>query len=190
MTSSESSFSRLDFLKLALGKVLEAVPIPGQSEVKQPRPFLRPPGAVNEALFLGLCTRCDACTAMCPHETVSVLYGFGFPNDGTPVLKDLSANSCLMCEDTPCITACPTGALSPIQSIREIAIGMAVIDRLTCSAFRGSKCTTCYDVCPLKDEAIELKEGLPFVIADGCTGCGICTAHCPEKPDAISILPR
>lgn len=158
------------------------------------RVFMRPPGAQFEAAFLTLCTRGDACTAACPHETIAVHYGSGPPHDGTPVLTHLQTSPCLLCEDTPCITVCPTGALQPVADIREIRIGVAELDRLSCTAFRGSGCTTCYDVCPLPDEAIKLVEGLPFVMADACTGCGICQHHCPvgegEQPAAIQVFAR
>lgn len=153
------------------------------------RLFLRPPGAQAEALFLALCTRCDACTAACPHEAISVHYGGGAPHDGTPVLANLREHPCLLCEDMPCIAACPTKALAPVSGVREVKIGTAEIDTLACSAFYGSKCQTCYDVCPLPDEAIALREGLPHVIADACTGCGICQQACPEAPEAIRVYP-
>jgi ferredoxin-type protein NapG len=151
-------------------------------------PFLRPPGALPEPLFLSFCTRCDACTAACPYEAISVQYGAGPLQDGTPVLLNLREHPCLLCEETPCISACPTGALSPVDSIRQIKIGSAVIDGLRCSAYRGSGCQTCYEVCPIQDEAIQLIEGLPIVIPDACTGCGICQHHCPEEPAAIQVF--
>ncbi len=152
------------------------------------RTFIRPPGAQPEALFKSLCTRCDACTAACPYEAISVHYGSGDSEDGLPVLANLREHPCLLCEDTPCITACPTEALLPVADIREIRMGTAVIDRLACTAYQGSGCRVCYDVCPIKDEAIELVEGLPIVVDDACTGCGICQHHCPEEPEAIAVL--
>lgn len=151
------------------------------------RRFLRPPGAQPEALFLAMCTRCDACTAACPHEAISVHYGSGPPHDGTPILVDLRAHPCLLCEDTPCIQACPTEALRPVEAVSDIRMGVAVLDTLSCTAFRGSGCTTCYDVCPLPDTAIELREGLPFVLPQDCTGCGICQHHCPTDPASIQV---
>ncbi len=153
------------------------------------RPFIRPPGAQVEALFLSLCTRCDACTMACPHEAISVHYGSGSAVDGTPVMANLGEHPCLMCEGTPCIPACPTDALLPVASIENIKVGTAILDRLTCTAYRGSKCTTCYEVCPIQDTAIKLVKGLPIVEADACTGCGVCQKYCPEEPEAIQVFP-
>ncbi len=154
------------------------------------RPFIRPPGAQVEALFLALCTRCDACTMACPHEAISVHYGSGESVDGTPVMANLRNSPCLMCEDIPCIPACPTDALLSLESVEMMNVGTAVLDRLSCTAYRGSKCSTCYDVCPIKDEAINLLEGLPLINEDLCTGCGICQKHCPEEPEAIKVFPQ
>ncbi|MBY0404641.1 MAG: 4Fe-4S dicluster domain-containing protein, partial [Cyanobacteria bacterium] len=151
------------------------------------RKFIRPPGAQLEGFFLTLCTRCDACTAACPYEAISVHYGSGPPHDRTPVLINLRENPCLLCPDTPCITICPTQALLPVESPEKIKIGVAQIDIASCTAFRGSGCQTCYDVCPLLDVAIEIREGLPFVLSEGCTGCGICQKHCPVEPEAIWV---
>jgi ferredoxin-type protein NapG len=104
------------------------------------------------------------------------------------VLLNLIEHPCMMCEDTPCITACPTEALMPFESIAAIDIGVALIDTLTCSGFRGSGCQICYDVCPLPDQAIQLTEGLPFVQENACTGCGICAHHCPDE--AIEVIQK
>lgn len=181
---------RQDFLKHGLNwlglKLIEQTE-QATAPLRQ-RTFLRPPGAQAEALFLSLCTRCDACTAACPHETISVHYGSGPPQDGTPVLLNLNEHPCLMCEDTPCISACPTEALMPVNSIKEIDIGVALLDTLTCSGFRGSGCRICYDICPLPDQAIQLVEGLPFIQETDCTGCGICAHHCPDE--AIEIIQK
>lgn len=180
---------RQDFLKHSVSwlgvKLIEQVEVLTAPLTK--RTHLRPPGAQPEALFLSLCTQCDACTAACPHEAISVHYGSGPPHDGTPVLTNLYAHPCLMCPDTPCISVCPTQALMPLQDIRDIKIGVAYLDTLSCSGFRGSGCTLCYEVCPIPDEAIVLTEGLPFIQPDICTGCGICQHHCPDA--AISVHP-
>lgn len=192
--SPDQAISRQSFLKW--GAFRMAQPLVDQFEKieswltpMRQRKFLRPPGAQVEPVFLSLCTRCDACTAACPHEAISVHYGAGFPHDGMPVLVNLRDNPCLLCEDTPCIQACPTQALVSTEKIEDIRIGVAVIDRLSCTAFRGSGCTTCYTVCPIKDQAIQLIEGLPFIQPEACTGCGLCEHACPEDEAAVAVFP-
>jgi ferredoxin-type protein NapG len=51
-------------------------------------------------------------------------------------------------------------------------------------------CNTCYNVCPLADKAIMLKDNLFPVILDGCVGCGICVERCPVRPKrAVKVIP-
>ncbi len=189
--TSEIRVDRRSFIEYGFRSVLGHL-LKESEKVLEPlkeRPFVRPPGAQMEALFLSLCTRCDACTMACPHEAISVHYGTGEAIDGTPAMVNLREHPCLLCEGTPCITACPTEALLPVKSINQIKVGTAVLDRLTCTAYRGSKCTLCYEVCPLPEQAIKLVEGLPLVQGEDCTGCGICQKHCPENPEAITVFP-
>ena len=63
---------------------------------------------------------------------------------------------------------------------------VAVIEVTECTAFKGSGCKTCYEVCPLPDEAIQIIENLPHIIASGCTGCSICVHACPTQ-NAIEL---
>jgi len=54
----------------------------------------------------------------------------------------------------------------------------------------GALCNTCYNVCPLADKAIMLKDNLFPVVLDGCVGCGICVERCPTRPRrAINVTP-
>lgn len=54
----------------------------------------------------------------------------------------------------------------------------------------GALCNTCYNVCPLADKAIALKNNLSPVILDGCVGCGICVERCPTRPRrAVNVIP-
>jgi ferredoxin len=58
-------------------------------------------------------------------------------------------------------------------------------------------CRACVDRCPYPEEAIRIaapKEGEavghPEVIADVCTGCGLCVFACPTADPAILVEPR
>lgn len=164
---------------------------------------LRPPGALDEPDFLAACVRCGLCVRDCPYDTLK-LSGVGGPAQvGTPyfIAREIP---CEMCEDIPCVVACPTGALDHgLTDITKADMGVAVlVGRETCLNLLGLRCDVCYRVCPLIDEAITLvatpnpRTGAhaifePFVISDRCTGCGKCEQAC-VLPDAsaIKVLPR
>jgi ferredoxin-type protein NapG len=166
-----------------------------------PAQALRPPGALDEEAFLGACVRCGLCVRDCPYDTLDLAH-LGEPvATGTPYFVARQV-PCEMCEDIPCVKACPTGALDPeLTDIDDARMGVAVlIDQQTCLNFLGLRCDVCYRVCPLIDEAISLEldhnkrtgmhtRFLPTVDADACTGCGKCEAACVLEVAAIKVLP-
>ena len=83
---------------------------------------------------------------------------------GTPMI-DARAQACRLCEDFPCVEACPTNALRDIETRSDVKMGVAVIDEDLCIAFQGMRCEVCYRTCPLIDEAIvidyRLREAMP-----------------------------
>ncbi len=132
-----------------------------------PASLVRPPGAVDEALFLDRCTRCDDCIAACP-EHVLVRAGGGFPE------RDWPRGECTFCGE--CIAACDTGALLPLAQHPwpwRAAIGDS------CLALHGVTCQSCREVCP--ESAIRFSPGNPRPLLDTvqCSGCGACVAVCP-----------
>ena len=167
-----------------------------------PATALRPPGALMEADFLAACVRCGLCVRDCPYDTLK-LAELGEPvATGTPYFTARSI-PCEMCEDIPCVVACPTGALDhALTDIADARMGLAVlIDQETCLNFLGLRCDVCYRVCPVIDEAITLERVhnprsdrhamlLPTVHSEHCTGCGKCEKAC-VLPDAaaIKVLP-
>jgi Pyruvate/2-oxoacid:ferredoxin oxidoreductase delta subunit len=69
-------------------------------------------------------------------------------------------------------------------------MGTAVIDAKACLAWQGTLCRSCFDDCPMYDEAIKMDEKLqPVVTKDRCVGCGICENVCPMDPAAIVVKP-
>lgn len=166
-----------------------------------PAQALRPPGALAEADFLGTCVRCGLCVRACPYDTLR-LAALGEPvPTGTPYFVARRV-PCEMCEDIPCVAACPTGALDPgLEDVDEARMGTAVIvDREGCLNLQGLRCDVCYRVCPLIDEAITLERRHnprtgrhavfePTVHADRCTGCGKCEQACVLPQAAIKVLP-
>lgn len=168
-------FSRRGFLRGRLASERRAAVIP----------LLRPPGAVDEPLFLERCTRCDECIKSCPHD---VLFRAGAryrEAEGTPTFDPARA-ACLQCEDMPCVAACETGALVADGGFR---MGTAHIDTQVCLAHQGTFCSVCPERCPVEN-AITVSGGRPTVNAAACTGCGVCRYVCPAPGNAVAVLPR
>jgi ferredoxin-type protein NapG len=162
---------------------------------------LRPPGARPEKDFLGACIRCGLCVRGCPYDTLKLATLGDDVVIGTPYFaaRDIP---CEMCEDIPCVAACPTGALDPeLTEIDEARMGLAaLVNQETCLNFRGLRCEVCYRECPLIEKAITLdlrhnqRSGkhtlfIPTVHSKYCTGCGKCERVCVLPEAAIKVLP-
>jgi len=166
-----------------------------------PAHYLRPPGALPEHDFLGACIRCGLCVRDCPFDMLYLgKVGQDVPT-GTPYFI-AREKACEMCEDIPCVAACPTNALShELKDINDARMGLAVlVDQETCIAFLGLRCEVCYQICPIKDKAISLERQhnersgkhalfIPVVHSDRCTGCGKCEEACILDQAAIKVLP-
>ncbi len=167
-----------------------------------PATALRPPGALAEAEFLAACVRCGLCVRDCPYDTLKLAELGDAVATGTPYFTAHEV-PCEMCEDIPCVAACPTGALDRgLDDIEDARMGLAVlIDQETCLNFLGLRCDVCYRVCPVIDRAISLELVhnprsdrhamlLPTVHSDHCTGCGKCERACVLPGEAaIKVLP-
>ncbi len=162
--------------------------------------MLRPPGASKE--FLSACIRCGQCVRACPYNTLKLVSLFGKGGTGSPHYEPRQI-PCEMCENLPCIKACPTGALDPeLTDVNKAKMGIAVlVDQETCLNYLGLRCGVCYRACPSIDKAITLdaqhnqRSGkhtlfLPKVHSDHCTGCGKCEKSCVLETPAIKVLPR
>ncbi|NEW61447.1 4Fe-4S dicluster domain-containing protein [Sulfurovum sp. bin170] len=88
---------------------------------------LRPPGAVDEHEFLGLCIKCGQCLQVCPYHSIELAdWGKGH-GVGTPYI-DANVRGCWACEAVPCVLACPTGALDhACEKAEDIEMGIAVL---------------------------------------------------------------
>lgn len=166
-----------------------------------PAVALRPPGALPESDFLGACIRCGLCVRDCPYDTLSLAKPESPVAAGTPYFTARSI-PCEMCDDIPCVKACPTGALNhKLTDINDARMGLAaLLDHETCLNFLGLRCDVCYRVCPVIDKAITLelipnpRTGrhtmfLPTVHSEHCTGCGKCEKACVTEEAAIKVLP-
>ncbi|MBL3599648.1 MAG: ferredoxin-type protein NapG [gamma proteobacterium endosymbiont of Lamellibrachia anaximandri] len=166
-----------------------------------PATYLRPPGALPEEDFLGACIRCGLCVRDCPYDMLFLGEVGEDVATGTPYFV-ARTGPCEMCEDIPCIAACPTNALDHgLTDIEESRMGLAVVvDQETCIAFHGLRCEVCFNVCPIRGKAITLdlqhnvRSGkhalfIPVVHFDACTGCGLCERACILEEAAIKVFP-
>jgi ferredoxin-type protein NapG len=166
-----------------------------------PPQSLRPPGALEEGAFQGACIRCGMCVRDCPYKILDLARPEQPIATGTPYFT-ARTGPCEMCEDIPCVKACPTGALDhKLTDINASRMGLAVlVDQETCLNFLGLRCDVCYRVCPLIDKAITLEPRhntrtgkhtlfIPVVHSDKCTGCGKCEKGCVLEEAAIKVLP-
>jgi ferredoxin-type protein NapG len=138
---SKSPISRRKFLKtstlvvagsaIAFGAV--SVPL-----LRKDRLLLRPPGALDEDIFLASCIKCGQCLQVCPPQVIKlagISQGFGI---GTPYITPREGG-CILCSGLPCVLACPTGALAHELSLgKDAEMGLAVISHPdTCLSVRG-----------------------------------------------------
>ena len=169
----------------------------------RPAQMLRPPGALaDDRAFLSACVRCGLCVRACPYDTLKLADLGDHVASGTPFFV-ARKTPCEMCEDIPCVKACPTGALDhSLVDINEAEMGTAVlVDEENCLNFLGLRCDVCYRDCPVIDKALTLevesnprthKHAIfrPTVHAADCTGCGKCEKSCVLEEAAIKVLPR
>ena len=160
--------------------------------------LIRPPGAINEKDFLGLCQRCGLCMKVCPTNVINpTLAEAGVLGFWTPHLVMVNGYCEYTC--TLCGHVCPTGAIRGL-TVKEktqgpVKIGSAYLDRGRCLPWSGNgPCIVCEEHCPtspkaiyFKKEVVTLPDGksapvqLPYVDLKQCIGCGICEYKCPVK---------
>ena len=182
--------SRSDFFRHGLRQLFstatEVAAAFAQSSVEKiVMPSHRPPGAIEEGVFLLACTRCDACSDACPHDAIAVAGAEAGVGAGTPVIRP-AVQPCLLCEDMPCITVCEDDALRPSDRVK---MGTAHISMTNCLAYAGQICDYCFTQCPLRRTAIVMEGRKTRVIDDECVGCGICEDICPAPGGAITVIP-
>lgn len=159
---------------------------------------IRPPGAIDD--FYAACVRCGLCVQACPYDTLKLADYDGTRNAGTPYFTARRV-PCEMCSPIPCVEACPTGALRPsLVDITQATMGTATLSHPHfCNSYVGAAyCDSCYQACPLQDQAIYMQVGqtdmgglfTPTVNPDVCTGCGKCEQACIAKSAAIRVSPR
>jgi ferredoxin-type protein NapF len=144
---------------------------------------LRPPGAIREDKFTGLCLRCGNCIRACPSKIIHPDRGqsgvLGFLSPVVRYKTDYCKQDC-----NACTTVCPSGALQrlSLEQKNKYIIGKASVDTSLC-LWGVSECHTCLPSCLY--EAIKIRwneeayESFPGVDPAKCNGCGACEVVCP-----------
>ena len=153
--------------------------------------LLRPPGAVPEDRFGGLCIRCNNCVHACPSKIIRPDTGreAGLAGFGAPIIRyDRDYKYCLETCNA-CTQVCPTGALTPLglQQKNKYIIGEALVDNNVCLVPLGKKeCDACERSCPYDAVKIKWDEeqyiAYPVINPNKCNGCGACEVVCPTTP--------
>ncbi|HET9942248.1 MAG TPA: 4Fe-4S dicluster domain-containing protein [Terriglobia bacterium] len=182
----DPKYGRRDFFKdsvISVAKAAKEFSSHADAVPEKPAPamrtdWLRPPGAIGEAIFLERCTKCSDCMKACPHESIVI------HQDGTPVIYP-DQMPCYLCDDTPCIAACATEALLPVGSVNEARMGVAVINHRLCTAGQG--CHACVSKCPTDALTMDFDAQRLVVAVERCVGCGMCEHVCRTVNDHIAI---
>jgi len=162
----------------------------GAARYRKSDTLLRPPGAVPENRFAGLCIRCNNCVHACPTKIIHPDTGHeaGLAGFGAPIIRfDRDYKYCLeTCND--CTQVCPTGALTALtlEEKNKYIVGEALVDNNVCLTALGKKeCDACELACPYDAVKITWDEdqynAYP-IVNDKCVGCGACEVVCPTTP--------
>lgn len=162
----------------------------------QTPPLLRPPGALDERRFTGVCVRCGNCAQACPSKIIQPDLGAGgaagFLTPRLSFADDYCREDCHRCDEV-----CPSGAITRLSLAdkRTRVIGLAVVDPDRCLLVQGRECTACIQKCPYGAISMRSSDGgfsnEPSVTQDRCNGCGACQSVCPVRPvRAIRVQAR
>jgi len=173
-----------------------------RADRKRNQPRLRPPGAVDDTAFKGLCARCGNCVRACPTGIIGQDLRVSDPAGLlTPVvcfkkgIRD-EADAGKYCREDchACTQVCPTGAIESLSLKDKLCrpIGLAKVDMAGCLLTHGVMCNVCtFEICPqgaITANELDAFETDIVIDAAKCNGCGACVLECPQK--VIEVVPN
>jgi len=189
--SASRALARRSVLAMGLGAAC------GAGLVRRARAAaIRPPGAIDETRFTGLCIRCGNCIRACPSEILHPDVGdHGVASFLTPVVRFGYRHCPADC--TACTHVCPSGAIRPVAPEQKATafMGIARVEAELCVLSQDMDCAACVHVCPYAAVELKFDEGTYLssiaIDASTCTGCGACEMACFTTPrKAIVVYPR
>lgn len=129
--------------------------------------LIRPPGALDEHVFLSRCIKCGQCMRVCPTNIIQPAgLQAGIEGLWTPTLNFRIGTSGCQLNCIACGNICPTAAIRPITLDEKrgrnnhadkgpIRIGTAFVDRSRCLPWAmNTPCIVCQENCPVSPKAI------------------------------------
>lgn len=127
-----------------------------------------------------LCIGCQACSVACRNENKVPLGVYRIQvhskmSGEFPYLKtDFTRQSCVMCDESPCVNVCPTGASFKLEN------GITMIDERTCIG-----CKYCILACPYDARYVDPITGT----VGKCNFCIDTRLGRGENPACVSVCP-
>jgi ferredoxin len=192
-TRTELGRTRRSLLAAAVGVAWAAVTL-RFARTGEARP-IRPPAAIGEREFPGVCIRCGNCVRACPTRIIRPDLGaHGVASFLSPVVQfeeGYCQEDCCRCS-----AVCPSGAIArlSLEQKPHVAMGLPRVDMAICLLGDDRECAACRNHCPYAAITYVFNEAdyttTPQIDPAKCNGCGACQVYCPTTPaKAIVVRP-